>query len=91
MTHGVSGTDWIHYKHPLPDTRMTAICGIGEMSNSHSKIALSGRLNPFLTEFIRWNSSRHVFFGNQNALNGGQNPPKENEQAIKQATHFAAA
>ena len=32
LTHGVSGIDWAHYKHPLPEYRLRelhAVLGIG--------------------------------------------------------------
>ena len=30
MTHGVSGIDWKHYKHPLPDTCMITVRNSGK-------------------------------------------------------------
>jgi len=29
MTHGVTGIDWKHYKHPLPENVFDVVCGFG--------------------------------------------------------------
>jgi hypothetical protein len=33
LTHGVSGVDWSHHKHPLPEHGMTSTRSIGMMLN----------------------------------------------------------
>jgi hypothetical protein len=38
LTHGVSGIDWKHYKHPLPENVMMCIGGIGETCSSINKM-----------------------------------------------------
>jgi hypothetical protein len=41
LTHGVSGVEWVHYRHPLPEYCMMCICAIGNKFNSpNSKTSL---------------------------------------------------
>jgi hypothetical protein len=41
LAHGMTGVDWEHYKHPLPEDSTTRICDIGEISSWEIEKALS--------------------------------------------------